>query len=379
MTDSTIQSFDLKRNYDRVRDEISVAIQRVLDSQSFILGAEVQSFESDIQRYLEVDTAIGCASGSDALLLALMALGIGKGDEVITTPFSFFATVSCITRLGAIPVFADVDEGDYNLRPEQIEEKITPKTKAILPVHLFGQMCRLEEAMPRLRERGIAVVEDCAQSFAAHRVVDGVLHRSGAWGDIGCFSFFPTKNLGGYGDGGMLTTNDAQIAHRLKSLRVHGSSQTYFHEEVGLNSRLDALQAAILAVRLRHIEEWTEERRAIAARYALLFGEKGLLDRVRVPLDARGNRHTYHQYAACFEKRDELKKYLDSKNIVTRVYYPLCLHQQPCFSYLGGKEGDCPVAEKLTGEILALPMYPELSEEEQMCVVGAIADFYAAN
>lgn len=379
MTDSTIQSFDLKRNYARVRDEIAVAIQRVLDSQSFILGAEVQSFESDIQRYLEVDTAVGCASGSDALLLALMALGVGKGDEVITTPFSFFATASCITRVGATPVFVDVEEDGYNLCSDQILEKITHKTKAILPVHLFGQMCRLEEVLPQLKEKGIAIIEDCAQAFAAHRVVEGVIHRAGTWGDVGCFSFFPTKNLGGYGDGGMITTNTVDVAHRLKSLRVHGSSQTYFHDEVGLNSRLDALQAAILAVRLRHIEEWTEERRQIAARYALLFGEKGLLDRIHVPLEGKGNRHTYHQYVARFEKRDALKTYLDSKNIITRVYYPLCLHQQPCFSYLGGKAGDCPVAERLTGEVLALPMYPELRAEEQVQVVEAIAGFYAAN
>ena len=379
MTNSTIQSFDLKRNYARVRGEIADAIQRVLDSQSFILGAEVQSFESDIQRYLEVDTAVGCASGSDALLLALMALGVGKGDEVITTPFSFFATASCITRVGATPVFVDVEEDGYNLRSDQILEKITHKTKAVLPVHLFGQMCRLEEVLPQLQEKGIATVEDCAQAFAAHRIVDGVIHRAGTWGDVGCFSFFPTKNLGGYGDGGMITTNNADTAHRLKSLRVHGSSQTYFHDEVGLNSRLDALQAAILAVRLRHIEEWTEERRQIAARYALLFGEKGLLDRIYIPLEMEGNRHTYHQYVARFEKRDELKAYLDTKNVVTRVYYPLCLHQQPCFSYLGGKEGDCPVAERLTREVLALPMYPELQEDEQVRVVEAIADFYAAH
>ena len=379
MTNSTIQSFDLKRNYARVRGEIADAIQRVLDSQSFILGAEVQSFESDIQRYLEVDTAVGCASGSDALLLALMALGVGKGDEVITTPFSFFATASCITRVGATPVFVDVEEDGYNLRSDQILEKITHKTKAVLPVHLFGQMCRLEEVLPQLQEKGIATVEDCAQAFAAHRIVDGVIHRAGTWGDVGCFSFFPTKNLGGYGDGGMITTNNADTAHRLKSLRVHGSSQTYFHDEVGLNSRLDALQAAILAVRLRHIEEWTEERRQIAARYALLFGEKGLLDRIYIPLEMEGNRHTYHQYVARFEKRDELKAYLDIKNVVTRVYYPLCLHQQPCFSYLGGKEGDCPVAERLTREVLALPMYPELQEDEQVRVVEAIADFYAAH
>ena len=379
MTNSTIQSFDLKRNYARVRGEIADAIQRVLDSQSFILGAEVQSFESDIQRYLEVDTAVGCASGSDALLLALMALGVGKGDEVITTPFSFFATASCITRVGATPVFVDVEEDGYNLRSDQILEKITHKTKAVLPVHLFGQMCRLEEVLPQLQEKGIATVEDCAQAFAAHRIVDGVIHRAGTWGDVGCFSFFPTKNLGGYGDGGMITTNNADTAHRLKSLRVHGSSQTYFHDEVGLNSRLDALQAAILAVRLRHIEEWTEERRRIAARYALLFGEKGLLDRIYIPLEMEGNRHTYHQYVARFEKRDELKAYLDTKNVVTRVYYPLCLHQQPCFSYLGGKEGDCPVAERLTREVLALPMYPELQEDEQVRVVEAIADFYAAH
>ncbi|MDO5562397.1 MAG: DegT/DnrJ/EryC1/StrS family aminotransferase [Synergistaceae bacterium] len=372
-----IPSFDLKRNYARVKDEIKEAVDKVLDSQYFILGPEVEALEREIAGYLGVDKTVACASGTDALVLAMMSLDLEEGDEVITTPFTFFATASCITRSGAKPVFADVDPVTYNISPEEILSHITPRTKAVLPVHLFGQMARLEEITPRLAANNIMLVEDCAQAIGAHRMIGGKIAKAGSVGDVGCFSFFPTKNLGCYGDGGMVTIpRDAERAARIKSLRVHGEGKTYFHEEVGINSRLDALQAAILRVRLRHLEEWTEERRMAAERYMLLFGEKGLLDMVTPPAEEAGNRHVYHQYVVRAKKRDDLQKFLAERGITTRVYYPLPLHLQRCFSEFGYKKGDLPVSEMLADEVLALPMYPELRAEEQERVVKEIATFY---
>lgn len=372
-----IPSFDLTRNYNRIKEEVGVALDRVLETQHFILGPEVENFEKEIASYLGVGAAVGCASGTDALLLALMSLDLEEGDEVITTPFTFFATASCITRNGGIPVFADVDPATYNLSMESVLDKITPRTKAVLPVHLFGQTCRLEVITDELKEKGIAIVEDCAQAIGAHRMIEGRICRAGSMGDIGCFSFFPTKNLGCYGDGGMIAVpEDGACADRIKSLRTHGSGRTYFHDEVGINSRLDAIQAAVLRVRLRHLEEWNEERRIVADRYMLLFKEKGLLERISPPAEDAGNRHVYHQYVVRAEKRDELQAYLEERGIVTRVYYPLSLHLQRCFSYLGYKEGDLPVSERLSSEVLALPIFPELLPEEQERVVEEIAGFY---
>jgi dTDP-4-amino-4,6-dideoxygalactose transaminase len=371
-----IPSFDLKRNYARVEGEIKEAIERVLASQHFILGPEVAAFESEAAAYLETPYAVGCASGSDSLLLALMAAGVGPGDEVITTPFSFFATVSCITRLGAVPVFADVEPDSYNISMESVSDAITSKTKAFIPVHLFGQLCKMEEIIGILEERNITLVEDCAQAFGAHRVHDGKILRGGAWGGFGCFSFFPTKNLGAYGDAGMVTCFKDSDAKALSKLRVHGAADTYFHEDVGLNSRLDALQAAILRVRLRKIETWTEERREAARRYGLLFAERSLGEEIIEPAETPGNRHTYHQYVVRAKRRDDLQKFLAERGIVTRVYYPLSLHMQPCFASAGYKKGDMPAAETLCDEVLALPMFPELLAEEQETVVSAIAEFY---
>lgn len=372
-----IPSFDLTRNYNRIKEEVGVALDRVLETQHFILGPEVENFEKEIASYLGVGAAVGCASGTDALLLALMSLDLEEGDEVITTPFTFFATASCITRNGGIPVFADVDPATYNLSMESVLDKITPRTKAVLPVHLFGQTCRLEVITDELKEKGIAIVEDCAQAIGAHRMIEGRICRAGSMGDIGCFSFFPTKNLGCYGDGGMIAVpENGACADRIKSLRTHGSGRTYFHDEVGINSRLDAIQAAVLRVRLRHLEEWNEERRIVADRYMLLFKEKGLLERISPPAEDAGNRHVYHQYVVRAEKRDELQAYLEERGIVTRVYYPLSLHLQRCFSYLGYKEGDLPVSERLSSEVLALPIFPELLPEEQERVVEEIAGFY---
>ena len=371
-----IPSFDLKRNYARVEDEIKAALAGVLASQHFILGPEVAAFEREVAGYLEVPHAITCASGTDALLLTLMALGIGPGDEVITTPFTFFATASCITRLGAKPVFVDVEPDTYNIDVTRVAAAITPRTKAFIPVHVFGQLCRLEEVVDLLDEKGVALVEDCAQAIGAHRMRDGRIVKSGAWGGLGCFSFFPTKNLGAYGDAGMTTCFDDSAARELAKLRVHGATTTYIHEEVGINSRMDAMQAAILRVRLRHLEEWIEERREVARRYKLLFAEHQLQGEITIPVEERGNRHTYHQYVVKASRRDELQKFLAERGIVTRVYYPLSLHMQPCFASAGYKKGDMPVSEKLCEEVLALPMFPELYAEEQERIVGEIARFY---
>lgn len=376
MEKRNLPTLDLKRHYAQIKDEINEAIKGVVENQYFVLGPEVKAFEAEAANYLEVKHAIGCASGSDALLLDLMALDVKPGDEVITTPFTFFATVSAITRLGATPVFADIDPKSYVLDPEKVLEKITPRTKVFLPVHLFGQMVEMEKIVPALQERGIHVVEDCAQAFGTWRKVGEKIVRCGGWGGLGAVSFFPTKNLGAYGDGGMVTSNDDAVAERLSRLRVHGAGTTYFHDEVGLNSRLDAIQAAVLRVHLRHLDECFEERRLLADRYRMLFAERELGQFVTDPYEIPGNWHTYHQYVVRAAKRDELIAYLNEWGIGARIYYPLPLHLQKCFAYLGGKEGDLPESEKLAKECLALPIFPGLTMEEQQYVADVVAAFY---
>lgn len=371
-----IPTLDLVRNYLRIKDEILEAIHGVLETQHFILGPDVSLFEKECEQYLGGVSAVACASGTDALMLALMSLDIKEGDEVITTPYSFFATASCIVRLGAVPVFVDVDPVTFNIDMNKVLDATTPRTKAFLPVHIFGQMAPLEEGMKELASRGITVVEDAAQAFGAWRSVEGDILRAGAVGRIGCFSFFPTKNLGGYGDGGMVVSSDPQLADRLRKLRVHGAGTTYFHDEVGLNSRLDSLQAAILRVKLRHLEEWNDERRIVAGRYYALFAEKGLLETVQPPVELEANHHIYHQYVVRVPQRDDLQRFLEEEGVVSRVYYPLCLHLQKCFSFLGYTPGDLPVAEQLSKETLALPIFPELSLEEQRHIVSAIGKFF---
>ncbi len=374
-----MQILDLNRSFAPIRSEVDAAMKRIFDTQSFVLGSEVAKFERHCENYLELpeNSAVGCASGTDALLLALMAADIHEGDEVITTPFTFFATAGTIARLGARPVFADIDLDTYNIDLCDVRAKITSRTKAVIPVHLFGQMVALEKIASELKSQGIRLIEDSAQAFGSVRYVDGKIMLAGTVGDIGCYSFFPTKNLGGCGDGGMVVSGDPEVAGRLRKLRVHGSGKTYFHDEIGINSRLDAIQAAILDIKLKHLDEWNAQRRKIADYYKLLFATHGLQDYVKVPVEESGNVHIYHQYAIRVkDRRDELMQYLEERGIPTRVYYPLSLHLQPCFAYLGYRAGDFPKSEQLTREILALPVYPGLENSEQDTIVEAISEFY---
>lgn len=356
-----------------LRPEIEAAIARVLDTNAFILGGEVKALEDEIAAYCGTKHAIGCASGSDALLLALMALDVKEGDEVITTPYSFFATVSAITRLGAVPVFVDIEPDTFNLDIEQIESKITERTKAIQPVHLYGQCADMAGLKAISSKHRIPMVEDAAQAIGAEE--DGV--RAGAMSEVGCFSFYPSKNLGGMGDGGMMTTNDDALAEKLFALRVHGSKERYYHKWVGLNSRLDGFQGATLRVKLPHLETWTEQRRANANRYRELFTDAGLVEQVTLPYERENCRHIYNQYVVRVPgKRDELRAFLTENSVGTDIYYPVPLHLQECFAYLGYKEGDMPESEKASRETLALPIFPELKTEQQDYVVAKIAEFF---
>ncbi|MBQ7577561.1 MAG: DegT/DnrJ/EryC1/StrS family aminotransferase [Synergistaceae bacterium] len=375
----TVPILDLTRSFNEIKPEVFSALERVFNAQSFILGSEVKNFETHCEKYLDIpeNSAIGCASGTDTLLLALMAIDIKPGDEVITTPFTFFATSGTIARLGATPVFVDVEPDTFNINLEQALSKITAKTRAFLPVHLFGQVCPIESVIDSFHDKGVKVIEDSAQAFGACRFEGDKILRAGTIGDIGCYSFFPTKNLGGCGDGGMTVTRDSNLADRLRKLRVHGSGKTYFHDEVGINSRLDALQAAILDIKLKHLDKWNEERRKLADYYKLLFKTHDLNEFISAPVELENNYHIYHQYVIRVKsKRDELMNYLDNNGFAARVYYPLSLHLQPCFKYLGYHEGDFPVSERLTREVLALPIFPGLKADEQESLVEAIAKFF---
>ena len=364
---------DLKEQNAALRPEIEAALGRVLDSNGFILGGEVAELECELAGYCGTKYAIGCASGSDAILLALMALDIGPGDEVITTPYSFFATVSSITRLGAVPVFVDIDPVTYNIDPALIESKITPRTKAIELVHLYGQ-CSDMASLKKISEKyGIPLVEDAAQAIGAEE--NGV--RAGGMSSIGCFSFYPSKNLGGMGDGGFVTTNDDTLAKKLLALRVHGSEERYYHKYVGLNSRLDGFQGAVLRVKLPHLDGWTDARRANAERYRQLFTDAGLTEQIGLPVERGNAKHIYNQYVIRVPNdSDALRAFLTEKGIGTDIYYPVPLHLQECFAYLGYSEGDLPESEKAARETLALPIFPELRPEQQAYVVDTIADFY---
>jgi dTDP-4-amino-4,6-dideoxygalactose transaminase len=362
---------DLKAQYSTIRGEIREAIERVVESQHFILGPEVEGLEEEIATFCNARFAIGVSSGTDALLAALMAIGTGPGDEVITTAYSFFATAGVIARLGARPVFVDIDPRTFNLDSSAVSQKITSRTKAIMPVHLFGQCAAMDPTLDAVKGKGIHVIEDAAQAIGAR---DDKQRQAGTIGHMGCFSFFPSKNLGAFGDGGMVITNDEKLAEIVKVLRVHGGNPKYYHRIVGGNFRLDALQAAVLRVKLKYLTGWTEMRRNNAARYRSLFEEMGLLDGVSVPEDSAG--HIYNQFVARFPDRDRLQSFLREKGVETEVYYPIPLHLQDCFSDLGYRSRDFPNAEAAARESLALPVYPELTEEQQRYVVEKIREFY---
>ena len=361
---------DLIRQYRPLRDDIRAAIDRVCDQQRFILGPEVDAFEAEAADALEVRHAIGFSSGTDALLVALMALGVGRDDEVILPTFTFFATAGVVSRLGARPVFVDVDPVDYCIDPDQLAARIGPRTRAVIPVHLFGQAAAMDRVHAAAGD--LPIIEDCAQAWGADYRGTPV----GGLGAVGAFSFFPSKNLGGFGDGGMVTTGSDELARSLRELRVHGQSGVYLHPQVGGNFRIDALQAAVLRIKLPLVPGWIEGRRANAARYAHLFEDAGLTGTVVLPEAIDGRGHTFNQYVIRAPRRDELRAYLADRKIGSAVYYPLPLHLQPCFAELGYHEGDLPVAEKASGEVLALPVFSEMTEAEQHEVVTAISEFY---
>lgn len=365
---------DLTEQNSQLRPEIEAALGRVLDTNGFILGAEVKALEDELAAYCGTKYAIGCASGSDALLLALMALDVKAGDEVITTPYSFFATVSAITRLGAVPVFVDIDPATYNLDVAQVEAKITPRTKAIQPVHLYGQCVDMAALREVASKHGIPLVEDAAQAIGAEE--NGI--RAGAMSEIGCFSFYPSKNLGGMGDGGFMTTNDDEFAEKLFALRVHGSKERYYHKWVGLNSRLDGFQGAVLRVKLPHLDSWSDRRKANADLYRELFTDAGLTEQISLPFERENVRHIYNQYVVRIPgRRDELRAFLTEAGVGTDIYYPVPLHLQECFEYVGYRTGDMPESEKAAAETLALPIYPELRREQQEYVVEQFAKFFS--
>jgi dTDP-4-amino-4,6-dideoxygalactose transaminase len=366
---------DLAQQHASLLDEMTAALQRVCRSGAFVLGPDVTELEKRIAEYCQVKHAIGCASGSDALLLALMALDVGPGDEVIVPSFTFFATASAVARLGATPVFADIEPESFNLDPAAVQAELTPATKAILPVHLFGQ-CANMDALGRIAaEADVPLVEDAAQAIGAE--FDG--RRAGSIGRIGCLSFYPTKNLGGAGDGGMLTTNDDALADRLRLIRAHGMQPRYYHHVIGINSRLDSFQAAVLNVKMPHLDHYTRLRQANAERYGELFTAAGMDRWLALPRALSGHRHVWNQYVVRVPggRRDELRQHLAEAKIGSEVYYPLGLHEQTCFAYLGYKRGDLPETDRATAEVLALPIFPELTSEQQQVVVDRIAEFFA--
>lgn len=366
---------DLKAQFAEIRGEVMAALARVMESQVFILGKEVQSFEEEFAKTFDAKYAISCASGSDALVLALTAAGIGSGDEVITTPFTFVATAGSIARVGAKPVFVDIDPITFNMNSGDLAAAATSRTRAIMPVHLFGLPADLTQIATAAEKHGWIVVEDAAQSVGARYKGAYV----GNFGHFGCFSFFPSKNLGGAGDGGMVTTQDPAMAERLRILRVHGSRKKYHHEILGTNSRLDALQAAVLRVKLRHLEKWTLAREARARHYRELFSVFGLSGIVALPPDPPSEYfHVYNQFSICCPERDRLREHLRNHGIPTEIYYPVPLHLQPAFSYLGYKAGRFPHAELVSSQVLALPAFPELTEAQQEFLVNTIAKFYLA-
>jgi dTDP-4-amino-4,6-dideoxygalactose transaminase len=368
----SVPLLDLKAQYRPIRDAILDAVTRVCDSQYFINGPEVEGLERELESYLGVQHAIGVSSGTDALLAALMALDIGPGDEVITSTYSFFATAGSVARLGARPVLVDIDPGTFNIDPQAAIAAITPRTRTIIPVHLFGQSAELAPIINAAAKAGIPIIEDAAQAIGAayHD------HTVGSFGAIGCFSFFPSKNLGAYGDAGLVTTNDARLAEKLRLLRNHGMKPKYYHHFVGGNFRLDALQAAVLRTKLPHLAGWTQGRQQNAARYRTLFADANLSDVVCLPAQAPDRTHIYNQFVIRVAQRDELKAHLDRSGIGTEIYYPVPFHLQDCFRDLGYPAGAFPHGEAAARQSLALPIYAELTADQQAQVVAAIATFF---
>ncbi|WP_165064983.1 DegT/DnrJ/EryC1/StrS family aminotransferase [Paludisphaera rhizosphaerae] len=368
-----VPALNLRAQYRTIRDEIEPVVREVLETQGFVMGPEVSSLESEIAEYCGAAHAVGCASGTDALLLPLMAIDLGAGDEVITSPYTFFATGGSIWRTGARPVFVDIEPDTFNIDPAKIEAAITPRTKAIIPVHLYGQAADMNPIREIAERHNLMVLEDAAQAIGA--AYEG--RRTGTLGTVAAFSFYPSKNLGGFGDGGMVATDDPVLARRIARLRVHGMEPKYHHHEVGLNSRLDALQAAVLRVKLRHLDEWTTARREVADRYRSLFAAHGLEEMVGLPIERPGNYHVYNQFVVRVPAtiRDEMRQRMSDRKIGTEIYYPIPLHLQPCFASLGHKHGDFPQTEAAARETIALPIYPELTESEQRLVVGTMQQF----
>jgi dTDP-4-amino-4,6-dideoxygalactose transaminase len=367
----SVPLLDLKAQYATIKDDVVAAMMRVVEQQAFILGDPVAQLECSVAGLSQTKYAVGCANGTDAILLALRALDIGAGDEVITTPFTFFATAGAVHNVGARPVFVDIDPRTFNIAPAAVAAAVGERTKAVIAVDLFGQMAPVERIMAAAR--GLPVIEDAAQSIGASRMIDGVRAMAGQAATIGTFSFFPSKNLGGYGDGGMLVAQRDDLFDALMKLRTHGSRRTYYHEIVGYNSRLDALQAAVLAAKLPHLESWSEGRRKNAAYYDAAFADVG---QVGTPYVEPENTSIYNQYTIRVADRDGLKAHLTAKGIGTSVYYPLPLHLQPCFAYLGYQEGQCPESERAAKEVLSLPIYPELTTAQLDEVVAAVRSFY---
>jgi dTDP-4-amino-4,6-dideoxygalactose transaminase len=375
---------DLKKQYESIRPAVMAATEEVYRSQQFILGPKVKELEDKIAAYCQCRFAVGVSSGTDALLVSLMTAGIGRGDLVITTPYTFFATVGCIARVGAKPVFIDIEPDSFNMDPSRLRAALAEmdkdqraRLKAVMPVHLYGQCADMEPILGLAREYGLEVIEDAAQAIGSeYAFEDGAVKRAGSMGNYGCFSFFPSKNLGAFGDGGMVTTNSQEIYERLLIMRGHGAKPKYYHKVIGGNFRLDALQAAILSVKLDHLDEWTTRRQENAARYRTLFEKAGLKE-VKLPLE-KGKRHIYNQFVIMVKgRRDELRQFLDGKGVGTEVYYPLPLHIQECFSYLGCTADEFPVSVEAAERSLALPIFPELSPDQIGYVVDNICEFFS--
>jgi dTDP-4-amino-4,6-dideoxygalactose transaminase len=367
-----IPILDLRAQFTAIRDEVLDAVMAVVESQHFIMGEPVRQLEDAVAHLSGARYGVACASGTDALLLSLKTLCLAPGDEVITTPFTFFATAGAIHNAGGTPVFVDIDPLTFNLDLDHVEAAVTGRTRAVIPVHLFGQMVPMERLTALAEERGLVVIEDAAQAIGARRRIDGAWRRAGELGTAGTFSFFPSKNLGGWGDGGMIVTQDAQLAERLRKLRTHGGAKQYHHEEIGTNSRLDTIQAAVLLAKAGHLAGWSAARRAHAAAYTEALRD---VTGVRPPVVGQANEHIFHQYTIRATRRDELKAHLVERGIGCAIYYPQPLHLQPCFAPLGYRKGRLPEAERASAEVLSLPVFPELTSKQRDQVVDAIQEF----